>query len=243
MRHLLDSLRDCVAVNGPQGDDPQNQEVESPLREIELCRVSHTYGFYIYTRRYVEGQGFEKMICKSPKLLPWHSRYGPVSSSNQFVKVSVSSVTATVVAALSRQVRKLPASLRRSLTWDRGLELASHKSITVATKVNVYLCDPQSPWQRGTDEKHGRAPETVLSQGNRSVCVLSIRSRQGSAAPQSTPAENSRLSNSGEQTPSQCCIDRLNRHDFAATSYQFVDKASHRQEEGNQGCRRMRPRA
>jgi IS30 family transposase len=60
--------------------------------------------------------------------------------------------TATVVAALSRQVRKLPATLRRSLTWDRGLEMAKHKSFTVATKVNVYFCDPQSPWQRGTNE-------------------------------------------------------------------------------------------
>ena len=60
--------------------------------------------------------------------------------------------TATVVAALSRQVRRLPASLRRSLTWDRGLEMAKHKSFTVATKVNVYFCDPQSPWQRGTNE-------------------------------------------------------------------------------------------
>jgi len=60
--------------------------------------------------------------------------------------------TATVVNALTRQVRKLPASLRRSLTWDRGLEMAKHKSFTVATKVNVYFCDPQSPWQRGTNE-------------------------------------------------------------------------------------------
>src|SRR5882757_623869 len=60
--------------------------------------------------------------------------------------------TATVVAALSRHVRKLPASLRRSLTWDRGLEMAKHKSFTVDTKVNVYFCDPQSPWQRGTNE-------------------------------------------------------------------------------------------
>jgi IS30 family transposase len=60
--------------------------------------------------------------------------------------------TATVVAALSRQVRKLPASLRRSLTGDRGLEMARHKTFTVATKVNVYFCDPQSPWQRGTTE-------------------------------------------------------------------------------------------
>jgi IS30 family transposase len=60
--------------------------------------------------------------------------------------------TATVVAALGRQVRRLPASLRRSLTWDRGLEMAKHKSFTVATHVKVYFCDPQSPWQRGTNE-------------------------------------------------------------------------------------------
>ena len=60
--------------------------------------------------------------------------------------------TATVVAALSKHVRKLPASLRRSLTWDRGHEMAKHKSFTVATKVKVYFCDPQSPWQRGTNE-------------------------------------------------------------------------------------------
>ena len=60
--------------------------------------------------------------------------------------------TATVVAALSRYVRKLPASLRRSLTWDRGLEMAKHKTFTVATNVQVYFCDPQSPWQRGTNE-------------------------------------------------------------------------------------------
>ena len=60
--------------------------------------------------------------------------------------------TATVVTALSRQIRKLPTSLRRSLTWDRGLEMAKHKSFTVATNVKVYFCDPQSPRQRGTNE-------------------------------------------------------------------------------------------
>jgi transposase, IS30 family len=60
--------------------------------------------------------------------------------------------TATVVATLSQHVRQLPATLRRSLTWDRGLEMAQHKSFTMATNVQVYFCDPQSPWQRGSNE-------------------------------------------------------------------------------------------
>ena len=60
--------------------------------------------------------------------------------------------TGVVVAALSQHVRKLPATLRRSLTWDRGLEMAKHKDFTIATDVQVYFCDPQSPWQRGTNE-------------------------------------------------------------------------------------------
>jgi IS30 family transposase len=60
--------------------------------------------------------------------------------------------TSVVVAALSKHVRKLPSTLRRSLTWDRGLEMAKHKDFTVATDVQVYFCDPQSPWQRGTNE-------------------------------------------------------------------------------------------
>jgi IS30 family transposase len=60
--------------------------------------------------------------------------------------------TATVVAALGKYVRKLPQQLRRSLTWDRGKEMADHKSFTVATNVQVYFCDPRSPWQRGSNE-------------------------------------------------------------------------------------------
>ena len=60
--------------------------------------------------------------------------------------------TATVVAALAKHVRKLPQELRRSLTWDRGKEMADHKNFTIATKVRVYFCDPRSPWQRGSNE-------------------------------------------------------------------------------------------
>jgi Integrase core domain len=60
--------------------------------------------------------------------------------------------SSTVVAVLSQHVGQLPAELRRSLTWDRGLEMAQHKSFTMATDVQVYFCDPQSPWQRGSNE-------------------------------------------------------------------------------------------
>src|SRR5271165_2436147 len=60
--------------------------------------------------------------------------------------------TESVVDALVRQVKHLPARLMFSLTWDRGTELADHKDFTVATDVKVYFCDPQSPWQRGTNE-------------------------------------------------------------------------------------------
>jgi IS30 family transposase len=78
-------------------------------------------------------------------LVERHSRFAVL------IKVP-SKDTAVVVAALSRHVRKLPATLRRSLTWDRGLEMAKHQTFTVATDVMVYFCDPHSPWQRDTNE-------------------------------------------------------------------------------------------
>jgi len=60
--------------------------------------------------------------------------------------------SATVVTTLARRVRRLPAALRQSLTWDRGKEMAQHQRFTIATDVQVYFCDPQSPWQRGSNE-------------------------------------------------------------------------------------------
>ena len=58
----------------------------------------------------------------------------------------------TVVDALARRITRLPAALQQSLTWDRGKEMAQHRRFTVTTGVQVYFCDPQSPWQRGSNE-------------------------------------------------------------------------------------------
>jgi IS30 family transposase len=60
--------------------------------------------------------------------------------------------TQTVVSALIKQAKKLPSELYRSLTWDRGKELTDHRRFTLTTNIDVYFCDPQSPWQRGSNE-------------------------------------------------------------------------------------------
>jgi IS30 family transposase/DNA-binding transcriptional LysR family regulator len=64
--------------------------------------------------------------------------------------------TKSVVSALIKQSQRLPRELYRSLTWDRGKELADHPRLTLATHVEVYFCDPQYPWQRGTNENINR---------------------------------------------------------------------------------------
>lgn len=60
--------------------------------------------------------------------------------------------TESVVSALIKQARQLPTELYQSLTWDRGKEMADHQRFTLATNIDVYFCDPQSPWQRGSNE-------------------------------------------------------------------------------------------
>jgi IS30 family transposase len=106
--------------------------------------------------------------------------------------------TATVVAALSRHVRRLPATLRRSLTWDRGLEMAQHKSFTMATDVQVYFCDPQSPWQRGSNENTNgllrqylskKADLSAYSQSDLDKIALQLNQRPRKTLGFQTPAD------------------------------------------------------
>ena len=105
--------------------------------------------------------------------------------------------TASVVSALTKQVRSLPSELRQSLTWDRGMEMAQHKRFTLATKVKVYFCDPQSPWQRGTNENTNRllrqyfpsgSPLSGYTQSDLNAVALRLNQRPRKTLAYSTPA-------------------------------------------------------
>jgi IS30 family transposase len=73
--------------------------------------------------------------------------------------------TETVVTALIKHARKLPQELYETLTWDRGKEMADHKRFTLATDIKVYFCDPQNPWQRGSNENMNGLLRQYLPKG------------------------------------------------------------------------------
>jgi len=91
-------------------------------------------------------------------LVERHTRYV------MLVKVA-NKETQTVVSALIKQAKKLPTELYKSLTWDRGKELAAHQRFTLATNIDVYFCDPQSPWQRGSNENTNRLLRQYFPKG------------------------------------------------------------------------------
>ncbi len=81
--------------------------------------------------------------------------------------------TQTVVSALIKQARKLPTELYKSLTWDRGKELTDHRRFSRATDIDVYFCDPRSPWQRGSNENTNGLLRQYFPKG----CDLSVYSQ------------------------------------------------------------------
>ena len=91
-------------------------------------------------------------------LVERHTRYA------MLVKVTGKD-TETVINGLIKHARKLPEELYKSLTWDRGKEMADHKRFTLATDIQVYFCDPQSPWQRGTNENTNGLLRQYLPKG------------------------------------------------------------------------------
>jgi IS30 family transposase len=106
--------------------------------------------------------------------------------------------TETVISALIKQAKKLPAELYKSLTWDRGCELTDHQRFTLATDIQVYFCDPSSPWQRGTNENTNRLlrqyfPKrtdlSVYSQAKLNAVARQLNERPRKTLNYETPAE------------------------------------------------------
>ena len=106
--------------------------------------------------------------------------------------------TETVVSALIEHAKTLPTELYKSLTWDRGLEMADHKRFTLATDIAVYFCDPQSPWQRGSNENTNgllryyfpkRTDLSVHSQEHLDMIARKLNERPRQTLGFETPAE------------------------------------------------------
>ena len=98
--------------------------------------------------------------------------------------------TKTVINALIKQAHKLPKELYKSLTWDRGHEMADHKRFTLATDIDMYFCDPQSPWQRGSNENTNRLLRQYFPKGTdlslHSQAKLNAVARQLNERPRKT---------------------------------------------------------
>jgi IS30 family transposase len=96
----------------------------------------------------------------------------------------------SVVSALIKQSKQLPAELYKSLTWDRGKELADHQRLKMHTNVDVYFCDPSSPWQRGSNKNTNRLLRQYLPNGTdisvRSQVQLNAFARQLNERPRKT---------------------------------------------------------
>ena len=110
--------------------------------------------------------------------------------------------TETVINALIKHAHKLPQELYKSLTWDRGKEMADHKRFTLATDIKVYFCDPQNPWQRGSNENtNGLLRQylpkgtdiSVLSQSKLNALARSLNERPRKTLDYQTPAERFNL--------------------------------------------------
>lgn len=144
-KELLGHLRRTRAMRRSRH---HTQKTDDHGRILDTVSISERPA--IVEDRAVPGHWEGDLLCGSKSsqiatLVERHTRYV------MLVKVAKKD-TETVINALIKNARQLPQELYKSLTWDRGSEMADHKRFTLATDIKVYFCDPQNPWQRGTNE-------------------------------------------------------------------------------------------
>ena len=144
-KELLGHLRRTRAMRRSRH---HTQKTDDHGRILDTVSISERPA--IVEDRAVPGHWEGDLLCGSNSsqiatLVERHTRYV------MLVKVAKKD-TETVINALIKNARQLPQELYKSLTWDRGSEMADHKRFTLATDIKVYFCDPQNPWQRGTNE-------------------------------------------------------------------------------------------
>jgi len=111
---------------------------------------------------------------------------------------------ASVRSALTKKILTLPENLRRALTWDRGVEMAQHAQFTIDTNVQVYFCDPHSPWQRGTNENTNGLLRQYFPKGTNLKTITAERLDEVAAQLNDRPRETL-----GWKTPSEVLSQAL----------------------------------
>ena len=117
--------------------------------------------------------------------------------------------TQSVITALIKQAGKLPKKLYRSLTWDRGSEMTDHVTFTMATRVDVFFCDPQSPWQRGSNENTNRLLRQYFPRGL-DMSTYSQAKQRGCQTVERTNQKDLAIPNPSRKVRAVCCGDPLN---------------------------------
>src|ERR1700687_3989125 len=157
-KELLGHLRSKRTIRRSQRTDP-NGDRRGQIKDLVLIRERPA----AVEDRAVPGHWEGDLLSGSRNsyiatLVERHTRYVMLA------KVA-NKDTQTVVSALIKQAKTLPNELYISLTWDRGKELTDHRRFTLATNIDVYFCDPQSPWQRGSNENTNRLLRQYFPKG------------------------------------------------------------------------------